>query len=367
MTLDTAKLEAWLAGAAGAERVEIGEAEPLSGGAIQENWRLAVVFHGGPSDGARELVLRTDAASGLATSHSRPQEFALLRAAADAGVTVPEPLWCCADHAVLGRAFYLMARAPGVALGPKVVKDESLGGDREALAERLGRELARIHSIRPHSVSPRRPDLDFLPLPEGAAAERPALADVAHYRRYLDALGQPRPALEWGLAWAERQAPRARELVLLHRDFRTGNYLLDESGLTAILDWEFAGWGDPMCDLGWFTARCWRFGRPDREAGGIGSRQAFYRGYKAAGGPEIDEAAVAYWEVLAHLRWAVIALQQGHRHWSGQEASLELALTGRMVAELEQAVLTMTAPETWGPGTLDPGTLDPEAWRTAHA
>jgi hypothetical protein len=129
--LDTAALEAWLAEAAQAERVEIREAAPLSGGAIQENWRLDAVFHGGPSEGRRELVLRTDAASSVATSHSRPQEFALLQAAAGAGVTVPEPLWCCADRAVLGRAFYVMARAPGVALGPKVVKDESLGGDRE--------------------------------------------------------------------------------------------------------------------------------------------------------------------------------------------------------------------------------------------
>ena len=239
---------------------------------------------------------------------------------------------------MLGRAFYLMAKAEGVALGPKVVKDESLGGDREALAERLGREMARIHAIRPP-----RPDLDFLPLPRGNAA----LADVRLYRRYLDALGQARPVLEWGLTWAERHAPETREIVLLHRDFRTGNYLLDEAGLTAILDWEFAGWGDPMADLGWFTARCWRFGRPDREAGGIGSRDAFYRGYRAESGRQIDAAAVAFWEVMAHIRWAVIALQQGRRHWSGEEASLELALTGRMAAELEHAVLAMTPPERW--------------------
>ena len=39
---------------------------------------------------------------------------------------------------------------------------------------------------------------------------------------------------------------------------------------------------------------------------------------------------------MAHLRWAVIALEQGHRHVSGRELSLELALTGRMVPELER-------------------------------
>jgi hypothetical protein len=40
----------------------------------------------------------------------------------------------------------------------------------------------------------------------------------------------------------------------------------------------------------------------------------------------------------------VIALQQGERHASGREFSLEHALTGRMAAELELAVLRMTAP-----------------------
>jgi hypothetical protein len=47
---------------------------------------------------------------------------------------------------------------------------------------------------------------------------------------------------------------------------------------------------------------------------------------------------------MAHIRWAVIALQQGERHASGREFSLEHALTGRMAAELELAVLRMTAP-----------------------
>jgi hypothetical protein len=58
---------------------------------------------------------------------------------------------------------------------------------------------------------------------------------------------------------------------------------------------------------------------------------------------------VRYWEVMAHLRWAVIALQQGERHASGREPSLEHALTARIAAELELAVLNMTAPAQWRP------------------
>ena len=47
---------------------------------------------------------------------------------------------------------------------------------------------------------------------------------------------------------------------------------------------------------------------------------------------------------MAHARWAVVALQQGERHVAGAEPSLELALTGRRIAELEHDLLEATAP-----------------------
>ncbi len=332
-------LEAWMCGAAQADAVAIAEARPLSGGAIQENWLLEVDVQGGPFAGRQEFVLRTDAPSGVAVSHGRAEEFALLRAATAAGVTVPEPLWLCEDPTVLGKTFHVMRKVEGVALGNKIVKDLRLGGDRTALAERLGRELARIHTILPPHDG-----LDFL----GKPPADPALADVAELRAHADALEQPRPALEWGLRWAELKAPPPPDRpTLVHGDYRTGNYMVDEKGLTAILDWEFAAWGDPARDLGWFCAACWRFGRLDLEAGGIAPRAALYRGYEAEAGRTIETARVTYWEVMAHIRWDVIALQQGHRHVSGAQASLDLALTGRRAAELELALLRLTEPGSW--------------------
>ena len=76
-------LEAFLAAAAEAGSAGIASARRLAGGAIQENWRLEVDFDGGPFGGRQDLVLRTDAPSGVAASHSRPREFALLKAARD--------------------------------------------------------------------------------------------------------------------------------------------------------------------------------------------------------------------------------------------------------------------------------------------
>ncbi len=332
------KLQSWLTSVAVAEKVEIESVKPLTGGAIQENWRVECAIDGGPHTGRKGFVIRSDAASSVDSSLSRSEEFKVLRVAHAAGVTVPEPLWLCEDMDVMGRVFYVMRLVKGVGLGPKIVKDRQLGGDREALVAQLGRELARIHSIRPPHDG-----LEFLQRSDS----HPALEMIARLRQHLDTLGEDRPMLEWGLRWAELNLPPDPEITLVHQDFRTGNYLVDENGLSAILDWEFTGWGDPMSDLGWFCAECWRFTRPDLEAGGIALRSSFYDAYEASSGRVIDQQAVTFWEVVAHIRWGVIALQQTHRHLSGSQQSLELALSGRLLPELELQVLKMTAPAAW--------------------
>jgi aminoglycoside phosphotransferase (APT) family kinase protein len=327
-------LARFLATAAGARHAIVQRADQLSGGAIQQNWLLDVLFDGQPT----ELVLRTDGRSTLAQSHSRVHEFALLKVAHAAGVTVAEPLWLCEDTTVIGTAFFIARRAPGIATAQRVVRDRTLGGDRSTLAWRLGAELARIHAIRPP-----QPALSFLALPR----QTPALDLIAANRAALDELDDtPRPVLEWGLRWLERNAPAGGEVALCHRDFRTGNYLLDEHGISAILDWEFAGWGDGTEDLGWFCATCWRFGAAALEAGGIGERDSFYAGYEGQSGTRIDRELVRYWEVAAHVRWGVIALLQANRHRSGAEPSLELALTSHIVPELEFEILELTGEVT---------------------
>ena len=326
-----AALERWLAACLGVARASVRQARPLAGGAIQDNWALDVVT----DEGERTCVLRRDAPAVIAASRGRAEEFALVEAAWEAGVTVPRPLGFCDDPAVLGAPFALVAYVGGTAYGPKVVRDAALGGDRGALGERLGRELGRIHAIR----------LDArLAAVLGEPPADPCRAALARLRGWLDAMGLVRPALEWALRHAERHAPPPVTPVLTHQDFRTGNFMVDGEGLTAILDWEFAALDDPMADLGWFCAECWRFSRPDLEAGGITTRERFYAGYAAEGPVAIEPERIVWWELVAHLRWAVIALQQGLRHDDGRQRSLDLALTGRIADTLELIALRMTAP-----------------------
>jgi aminoglycoside phosphotransferase (APT) family kinase protein len=329
-------LAGWLIGALGANQVQVVSWTQLSGGAIQENWAFEARVRGGAFAGTLDAVLRTDAPTGVAVSHGRAAEFAILTAAHRAGVRVPEPVALCAEPAIIGKPFYVMRRVAGTALGHILTNDTKWTGDRAALAASLGGELAKLHTI-----APPRSDLEFL----GPPPVNAALASIAAYRAWLDGYRDGRPALELALRWLERNAPAPGGIVLCHRDFRTGNFMADETGLTGVLDWEFAGWGDRLEDIGWFCAKCWRFGQTAREAGGIGAREDFYNGYAAAGGAPIDRDAVRYWEIMAHARWAVIALQQCERFVAGGEASLDLALTGRRLAELEYEMLATIDPD----------------------
>jgi aminoglycoside phosphotransferase (APT) family kinase protein len=258
------------------------------------------------------------------------QEFALLEVAYRAGVLVPEPWLACPDPQIIGKRFYLMTRCAGEARGQRLTKDPAVLAAGPDLAFRLGMELAKLHRVRPPVA-----ELAFLRRPIGSAAH----ACIAEYRSHLDRMGRKEPVLEWALRHLERRAPGQVPPVLCHRDFRTGNYLVEGGRLSAILDWEFAGWSDPMEDLGWMLSRPWRFANPQLEAGGIAEAERFIAGYEAESGREVLRSQLPYWQAMAIVRWAVIALLQAERFLSGGERSLELALTGHVLPELEAQLL----------------------------
>ncbi|MDE0812178.1 MAG: phosphotransferase family protein [Alphaproteobacteria bacterium] len=321
----------WLADRTGASYCAVTSTRGLAGGAIQENWLLELDMQGGALSGQTELVLRTDSPSNVVQSLGRAQEFTLLKVAHGAGMTVPEPLFLDSEGTVIGKPFFVMRRAGGTANPRELTRDRRLDPRRTDLAEQVGREIAKLHRIEPP-----HPDLPFL----AEAPTSPATNRVESFLEQLDGLPDPLPILEWGSRWLDRNAPETERVTLCHGDYRTGNIMVEDANITGVLDWEFASWSDPMEDIGWLCARCWRFGADAREAGGLGDRLDLYRGYEAETGSMVDWSTVAYWEIMATARWAIIAHHQGLRHISGAQSSMELALTGRKAAEMEFDVLT---------------------------
>ena len=303
-----------------AEHVAIAEMRRLAGGAVRRHWRVDADIVGGPWAGQQAWVLRGDGLTPLGMGLDLAAEFGLLIELHSAGLKVPQPLFYAADASLIGTRFHVTRFLPGSA-DPRLVARAN-----PALAEELAETLASLQRL----PAPGTP-------PEDAIAAR-----LAELRHRLDALDEPRPAAEWGWRWLTHHRPAPLPAVFCHGDFRTGNFLVRDGALAAVLDWEFAQWGDPDEDIGWLCSRCWRFGVEAREAGGITSRAAFEAAYLRASGRALDPARQNYFEVLAALRWLVIAMMQRDRYLRAGERSLDLALTGRRAAECEYELMRLT-------------------------
>ena len=290
---------------------EVVDARLLAGGASKEAWAVDTV------DG-RELLVRR-ALGGVIHLDTLPlrDEFEMLVVAREAGVRVPEPVAYLGE--VDGRETFAMARVAGETIGRRIVRNPPPG-----LGLELAEELARIHRISPERVA-------FLPRPDllGRLLEE------------LDTIGEPHPAIEYGIAWCRQRLPLLRPCVVSHGDFRIGNVAVDDDGIVAVLDWEFAKLADPLEDLAWPLIRAWRFGCDDRRLGGVGDVEPYLARYEELTGLAVPRDELDVWEVLGNCKWAVGSLSQARRHLSGEERSVELAILGRLAVEMEWELLDL--------------------------
>jgi aminoglycoside phosphotransferase (APT) family kinase protein len=294
----------------------------IPGGASRETWLAE------SEDG--RWVLRRDP-KGTVSLVPLVDEFTLISRAAEVGVPVAEPIAFEPDDGRFGSPGMLMAHVAGTSVAPRVLRKPEYETARSVLTPQLGEALARIHAVDPGSLD------GVLPSPGGD----PAGAQIAEWERQLDEIGEPLPAVELGLRWLRANAPEPAEARLVHGDFRLGNFIVDENGLAAVIDWELAHLGDPAEDIGWLCIRSWRFGNDDRPVAGVGGLDDFVAAYEAAGGAPIEPERVRYWEAFGNVKWAVICARQAHDHLTGVRRSHELASLGRRICEPEFDLLRL--------------------------
>jgi aminoglycoside phosphotransferase (APT) family kinase protein len=299
------------------------EVRRLSGGASRVTSAFDLET---PSGAVRALVLqqvRGVVAGGLSGQGPEIQvEARLLRAANGAGVPVPGVVAAGADDG-LPPGWLVVERLDGETIPRRILRDEEFAAARRAMCDQAAQALAAVHSIDPELI----PGL-------------PGADPLRHPLEFLDALHEVRPVLELGARWLDRSRPPVDESVVVHGDFRMGNFLVDGGGLRGVLDWELAHMGDPAEDIGWLCARAWRFGGPGR-VGGFGELDRFLAVYASASGRRVDIDRVRWWEAYATVKWAVICLLQASAHLSGITRSVELAAIGRRVCESEWDLLAL--------------------------
>ena len=241
-----AALTRWLGERLGApDFALVGAPEAASNGSSNETALLAGRWSVAGEQRSGGFVVRTaPRGEGLYDRYDLALQYRTMEALADTDVPVPRLVGLEQDPAVLGEAFYVMARSPGIA--PPDLPPYTAGGWLlDAPPHEQGRLLdATIGVIgRIHRVDVAAHGLGFL----NQTGARTGFDDqfdrtVAWYR--WAAGGREQPIMDATLAWLEANRPVDPPPEGLNwGDVRLGNVLYEGVEPVCVLDWEMAGLG----------------------------------------------------------------------------------------------------------------------------
>ncbi len=242
----------------------------LEGGISAETTVLEIALDDGL---AKKLVVKRH---GLGAHGHDPGvaviEFRSLRLARSVGLPAPEP--------------YHLSQAGEVFSTPCVAMEYVEGAQDFSPPDPAGcvRQLAGLLS-RVHEIDGSRADLAFLPPLADYVIERlqgpPDVLDESKSERRIRAALLP--------AWP---LPSRNPAVMLHGDFWPGNVLWNEGSISALIDWEDAGRGDPLFDLAYARLEVlWAFG--------IDAMEELTRSYASM--TDFDLTDLPYWDLAALL------------------------------------------------------------------
>ncbi|MCW2778653.1 MAG: phosphotransferase family protein [Frankiales bacterium] len=206
------------------------------------------------SDGKRQVVVRRPPPPPTPPgAHDVLREARLLTALQGTAVPVPRVLATAQAGALLDVPLYVMDLVEGPVVTTSTPAPLDTPAGRRLLGHALVDTLADLHA-----VDWRAAGLADVGRPEGYNARH--LARVG--RLVADEQGGPPPAFAAVEQWLRDHVPTESGATLVHNDYRLGNVVLGPGCVAAVLDWELATLGDPLCDVGYLLASVPQRGEP---------------------------------------------------------------------------------------------------------
>ncbi|MGQ0698612.1 MAG: phosphotransferase family protein [Panacagrimonas sp.] len=296
---------------------QLSEARWLSGGASKLQMAFTLDWDR-PGIGREKtpMVLRMEPAESIVET-SRLREFQLIKSM-EGVVPVPPVFWCDELGEHLPYPALVYGFAPGVTKPSNAVSGVSGAGTqltpevRRVLAPQFVDHLARIHGRDWRSAG-----LTEFDAP--APGTQCAAWGVHWWERVWEEDGDEEvPLLRLAAAWLRRNLPVLEQPVIVHSDYRLGNFLFTEHDLqiTAWLDWELGRIGDRHQDLAWTTSRA--FANVDTDGKtllvcGMLPEPAFMEAYEKASGATVDARTLHWYKVYNNYSLSILLIASGYR------------------------------------------------------
>jgi hygromycin-B 4-O-kinase len=219
--------------------VPVEHLELLEGGQVARTWAFSV--------DANSYILRINRQLGANVG----KEMSLAQLLSGTGIPVPEVLF----HGRAGSLHYSITRRM-----PGTPASDLAGEAADGLAPSLLDMLAAIHSVDTSGTAgfgPAGNDSNGL-FPSWAAwlvsvrDEEPEWDFFGAWHELFDTTFLERPVFDAASSRMEDLLPSCPEdRTLIHGNFGFGNVLVQDGRLTAMLDWQEAGYGDALYDIAW--------------------------------------------------------------------------------------------------------------------
>ncbi|WP_419928755.1 phosphotransferase family protein [Candidatus Poriferisocius sp.] len=245
--------------------------------ARREAWVVDVTR---PDESVAEYFLRLDREGDGSGTHSVKSEAKVQTALVETGMKVPAiSAWNDDLQAALHE------RMPG-----RADLDNAEPEEQAAVLEDFIQQLVLLHSLDPDSLG-----LDHMPIP--ATSDECALGEIDFVEQFLGGMVTD-PLYTYSLQWIRNHVPERLDRVsLLQGDTGPANFMFHEGRVSAIVDWEWAHFGDPMEDFGNICTR--EFYCPSTPDEGLAP---MFRRYEELSGFPVHLDSVRYYRVQQFVR-----------------------------------------------------------------
>jgi aminoglycoside phosphotransferase (APT) family kinase protein len=285
------------------------------------------VFYANWNEGERAMrqgfCLRKDPGTGLLRELSNLREqFRVLKALEATRAPTPKAYWYEEDPSLLEGPFFLMEKVEGEAPNPWSRAGKQFYAEaarRGKLPRSFTEALASIHNLDWRAAG-----LDFIGAPAGGKDF--ALREIAKWESLIQqSIRKPEPVLTELVMWLKANAPETRRLAFVHGAYRTGNLIIKDDAIAAIIDWELQVIGDPMYDVAYVLSNLNREGSPLLSC--VIEGEFFLDYYQQLTGLTIDLEVCRYYELLYMMRSAAFWLSASGLFAEGRNKDLRLART----------------------------------------